>query len=232
MARSGPGWRDLRDDLRARIESGAWAPGAAIPNEADLAETFGVARATVSRALRDLSEGGLLDRRRKAGSRVRTAPLRQARFDIPVPRAEIEATGAQYRHAVLRRERIAAPDPVRARLGLPPAAEALHLLCLHLADGAPFQLEDRWINLQTLPEAETADLDSLSPTEWLIAAVPYSEVEISFLASAADADIADHLGMRIGDPVFTIERTTWWQGRSVTHVRMYCGAGYRMTTRY
>lgn len=232
MVRGGPGWRDLRDVLKARIESGAWPPGAPIPNEADLAESFGVARATVNRALRDLSDSGLLDRRRKAGSRVRPAPLRQARFDIPVPRAEVEATGAAYRHVILARERIAAPEPVRARLGLAQGAPVLHVTCLHLADGAPRLFEDRWINLTTLPAAETADLDAQSPTEWLIAAVPYSEVEISFLATAADPATARHLGLRASDPVFTIERTTWWQGRSVTHVRMHGGPGYRMTTRY
>lgn len=231
MARTGPGWRDLRDDLKARIESGTWAPGASIPNEAELAESFGVARATVNRALRDLSDSGLLDRRRKAGSRVRPAPLRQARFDIPVPRAEVEATGAAYRHAILTRERIGAPDTVRARLGLADGAPVLHVTCLHLADGAPHLFEDRWINLQTLPEAEAADLNGQSPTEWLIAAVPYSEVEISLLATAADPATAAHLGIKPGEPVFTIERTTWWQGQSVTHVRMYGGSGYRMTTR-
>lgn len=232
MARGGLGWRDLRDDLKARIESGAWAPGAPIPNEAELAESFGVARATVNRALRDLSDSGLLDRRRKAGSRVRPAPRRQARFDIPVPRAEVEATGAAYRHDILSRERIDAPNTVRARLGLVDAAPVLHVTCLHLADGAPYLFEDRWINLDTLPEAESADLDRQSPTEWLIAALPYSEVEISFLATPAGPATAAELGLRVGDPVFTIERTTWWQGRSVTHVRMHGGPGYRMTTRY
>lgn len=232
MPRGGPGWRELRDDLKARIESGAWPPGAPIPNEAELAESLGVARATVNRALRDLSDSGFLDRRRKTGSRVRAAPRRQARFDIPVPRAEVEAAGAVYRHKILSRKRIAAPEPVRARLGLDPDAPVLHVCCLHLADGVPYLFEDRWINLKTLPEAESADLAGQSPTEWLIAAVPYSEVEISFLATAADPAIAAQLGTKVGDPVFTIERTTWWQGRSVTHVRMHGGPGYRMTTRY
>ena len=232
MPRAGLGWRELRDDLKARIESGAWPPGAPIPNETELAETFGVARATVNRALRDLSDSGLLDRRRKAGSRVRSAPRRQARFDIPVPRAEVEATGAAYRHIILRRERTTAPDTVRVRLGLPDGAPVLHVTCLHLSDGAPYLFEDRWINLTTLPQAEAADLGAHSPTEWLIAAVPYSEVEISFLASAADWATAAQLGLHPGDPVFTIERTTWWQGQSVTHVRMHGGPGYRMTTRY
>ena len=35
-----------------------------------------------------------------------------------------------------------------------------------------------------------------------------------------------------GEPVFTVERTTWWQGQSVTFVRLSFGRGHRMTTRY
>ena len=58
----------------------------------------------MNRALRELAEEGLLDRRRKAGTRVALNPVRRARFDIQVIREEIEAKGAVFRHAVLVRE--------------------------------------------------------------------------------------------------------------------------------
>ncbi|OYX44552.1 MAG: GntR family transcriptional regulator [Rhodobacterales bacterium 32-67-9] len=225
-------YRDVKAEILRRITEGDWAPGALLPGEIELAETFGVARATVNRAMRELTDEGLLERRRKAGTRVRPSPLRAARFEIPLVRAEIEATGAAYRYALLERRVGRAPDWLRARLGLPSGAKALHLACLHSADGAPYQLEDRWINLAALPEAEAADFGELGPNDWLVRAVPYSEVEISFLATAADARIGACLGLAPGEPVFTAERTTWWEGRAITHVRLYFGRGYRMTTRY
>ena len=40
-------------------------------------------------------------------------------------------------------------------------------------------------SLAALPQAEETDFDAHTPNEWLIGAVPYSQVEISFLAAAA-----------------------------------------------
>ncbi|MGB3316913.1 MAG: GntR family transcriptional regulator [Albidovulum sp.] len=225
-------YREVKAEILRRITDGDWSPGTLLPGEVELAETFGVARATVNRAMRELTEDGLLERRRKAGTRVRPSPLRAARFEIPLVREEIEASGARYRYALLERDPGPAPDWLRARMGLPAGAGVLHLACLHAADGAPYQFEDRWINLAALPRAEDADFTTDGPNEWLVKAVPFSEVEISFLATAADTRVGGYLSMSPGEPVFTVERTTWWEGQAITHVRLYFARGHRMTTRY
>lgn len=225
-------FRDVKKEILKRITEGPWGPGTLLPGEVELAEEFQCSRTTVNRALREVSELGLLDRRRKAGTRVRMAPKRQARFEIPIVRAEIESTGSSYRYALVSHEMSVAPDWLRARLNLAPEGRVLHLVCMHYADGVPYQLEDRWINAAALPEVQEADFSTVGPNEWLIATVPFSEVEISFLALAADRNMADHLGFALGEPVFCSERTTWWHGEAMTHVRLYYRRGHRMTTRY
>ncbi len=225
-------FRDVKAEILQRITGRIWPPGDLVPGEVDLAQEFGVARATVNRAMRELTEEGLLERRRKAGTRVRPSPLRAARFEIPLVRAEIEATGAAYGYRLLSRAEGPAPDWLAARLELPATAPVLHLTCLHLAGGRPYQHEDRWINLAALPAARAADFGAEGPNEWLIRAVPFSEVEISFLATAAAGPVAAALAMAPGAPVFTAERTTWWQGAAITHVRLSFGPDHRMTTRY
>ena len=225
-------FREIKADVRAGIARGDWSPGDTLPTEADLARRYACARATVNRALRELAEEGLLERRRKSGTRVRTVPLRQARFDIPLVRREIEEKGATYRHALALREEIAAPDWLRARLGLAEGAVVLHLIAMHYADGAPYQHEDRWIALDTVPQARGADFSVQGPNEWLVAEIPFTDAEISFLAAAADPDLAAHLGCAPGDPVFRLERATWFEARAVTFVRMTYPPGHRMTTRY
>jgi len=225
-------FRDVKAEILRRITGRHWPPGALLPGEVELPESVGVARATVNRAMRELTEEGFLERRRKAGTRVRPSPLRAARFEIPLVRAEIEAQGATYGYRLLGREAGPAPGWLSDRLGLAPGGRVLHLTCLHLADGRPYQFEDRWINLAALPPAEAADFSETGPNEWLIRAVPYSEVEISFLATAAEGAVVVALDMTPGEPVFTAERTTWWQGRAITHVRLSFARGHRMTTRY
>ncbi|MFV0514397.1 MAG: GntR family transcriptional regulator [Jhaorihella sp.] len=229
MARN---FRDVKADILDKITSGVWAPGSLIPNEVELAETYECARATVNRAVRELADAGMVERRRKAGTRVRMAPVRQARFDIPLVRKEIEDQGAAYRYSLVHREVLPAPDWLRARLKLTGKADALHLVCMHFGDGIPYQFEDRWISLDILPQARDADFSRSGPNEWLVGAIPFSDAEISFLAVPADETLAAHLDCNPGDALFQTERSTWWQGRAITFVRLYFRRGHRMTTRY
>ncbi|MGP4101811.1 GntR family transcriptional regulator [Nonomuraea sp. KM90] len=50
----------IADRMRERIQSGEFAPGQALPSEAELCREFGVARNTVRRGLAILEEEGLL----------------------------------------------------------------------------------------------------------------------------------------------------------------------------
>ena len=70
------GWEAIHANVLQRIRTREWGPGALIPTEEALAREFGCARATVSRALREVAAAGLLERRRKAGTRVALQPVR------------------------------------------------------------------------------------------------------------------------------------------------------------
>jgi GntR family transcriptional regulator, histidine utilization repressor len=225
-------FRDIKDDILGKITRGEWKPGSLIPGEMELAERYGSARATVNRAMRELADEGIIERKRKSGSRVRLSPLRQARFDIPLVRREIEQQGHVYRYALVHSEVSTAPDWLRARLGLTVAGKVRHVICLHFADGAPYQLEDRWINLSLLPKARTADLSEVGPNEWLVSQIPFSEVEISISATSADATQADYLSCAPGDSLLQMERSTRWNEKPVTFVRLVHHRGHRMTARY
>lgn len=225
-------FRDVMAEILHRITEGPWGPGTLLPGEVELAEQFRCSRTTMNRALREVSDLGFLDRKRKAGTRVRMAPIRQARFEMPIVRAEVEKSGASYRYVLVSREILAAPDWLRARMNLQTGGEVVHLVCLHSANGQAFQLEDRWINATALPQAVAQDFAEIGPNEWLVATVPFSEVEISFLAVAADASVVTHLDHGLGEPVFCVERATWWQNAAITLVTLSHRRGYRMTTRY
>ncbi|MCQ0094204.1 UTRA domain-containing protein [Roseovarius sp. M141] len=225
-------YKDVKSDILSRITKGDWGPGSLVPNEIELAGIYGCARATVNRAMRELADDGIIERRRKAGTRVRASPIRQARFDIPLVRSEIEDKGAEYRYSLAKCTVQEAPDWLRARLKLPAGSKGLHLICMHYADGDPYQHEDRWINLTALPQAQDADFSQTGPNEWLVSTIPFSDAEISFSAGLADPPMAGYLASKVGDPVFTIERSTWWEGRAITYVKLTYRPGHRMTTRY
>jgi LacI family transcriptional regulator len=58
--------------LLAEIASGKYVPSGRLPSEAQRVERFGVSRPTVARALRDLQDQGLIDRRVGSGSFARS----------------------------------------------------------------------------------------------------------------------------------------------------------------
>lgn len=226
------GYRGVKDTILARIRTRTWPPGALLPGEIDLAGEFGVARGTVNRALRELTEEGFLERRRKGGTRVRPSPLRAARFQIQVVRDAIEETGAAYGYELVLRRVEDGPREVRTTLAMPEGQKLLRLHALHLADGRPYQFEERWISLAALPKAEAADFARQGPNEWLVQTVPYTEVEIRITATAAAKAIAAALGVKPGAAVLTTARTTWLDGQPLTHVRLHFHAGHELVTRY
>jgi len=149
-----PVYQTIKTEMREWIQTGIWKQGGLIPVEAALAKEFGCARATVNRALRKLAQEGILERRRKAGTRVVMPVGRSANFEIPRIRLEIEETGATYRYALLLREVTVPTANVRNKLETSQEIRSLHLHCLHYSNEAPFQFEDRWINLKSIPEVE------------------------------------------------------------------------------
>lgn len=231
MATNIKGWQAIQTEVLRRIHTRIWKPGEMIPNEADLARELGCARATVNRALRNLSDEGLLERRRKAGTRVALYPVRKATLSIPLIRLEIEDRNQKYGYMCLLAQKTFAPTLIRARLQSDETDKYLHIKSLHLADGVPFVFEDRWINLTTVPDAADFNFAELSANEWLLSQAPYTQGEIAFGAYNANAEVAENLGIEKDDAVFAIERTTWDGNHAVTYVRQCFQPGYRMQTK-
>ena len=207
-------WQAVQDEVLRRIQSREWSPGQFIPGEAALALEFNCARATVNRALRSLAESGFLDRKRKAGTQIALHPVRKATLLIPVLRREIEGTGALYSYRLVQRE-----------LGA-----KLQLTALHLADGQPYVLEERWIDLAVAPLAAEADFSAISANEWLVANIPFEAGDIAFSAKTAEAAEAELLQCDPGTALFMIERTTSISRGTITAVRLLFAPGYRMQT--
>ncbi len=223
-------WQAVQAEVLRRLHTRQWRPGELIPNEAELAREFGCARATVNRALRALAEAGLLDRRRKAGTRVALHPVRKATLDISIVRIEVEGRGQSYDYRLLSRDELPAPEPLRVRLKLGDGAPLLHLRALHLADGNGHMVEDRWINAAAVPAIRDADLSRISANEWLVMHASFSEGDIGFSAASASADEARLLGCDAGAALFVIDRTTWNRDLAITSARLAFAPGYRMQT--
>ena len=224
-------WRNVHLELLRRIKERQWPPGSVVPNEAHLATEFGCARTTVHRAMRELAEAGLIDRKRKAGTRVALHPISRVVLDIPIIRLEVEQRNAEWSYGLLKQEVRAAPASVTTRLGLERHTRMLHITSMHFADNHPFLHEDRWINIGAIPAVAKVDFAAVSANEWLIQNALYTSGDISFSASNADKELSDLLETAEGTAIFVVDRITWNNDIPITAVRLSYAPGYRLNTR-
>jgi len=131
-----PPSRVIADDLRNKIESGEFAPGAKLPSERELAEQYGTARNTAREAVRLLAEAGLVVAEHGRGSFVRPiTPLIRLGNDRYSPKyresglspfllecAKQDKTG---RFEVLSIDRIQPPPEVAERLSVSPKTKSV-----------------------------------------------------------------------------------------------------------
>ncbi len=76
------GYRDIANDLRQQIDSGALPPGSKVPGENDLTSRYGVAQLTARHALEVLKNEGLIVAKRGSGTFVREfKPIRRVSPD-------------------------------------------------------------------------------------------------------------------------------------------------------
>lgn len=223
-------WVDIRNWVHARILDRTYRPGDKLPRDEDIANELGCARSTVQRAMRDLSDAGIVERKRKGGTQVRAHPVTRATLDIPVTRNEVEQRGSVYGYQLLTRVIDGIPLAVMSKFSLRQPKQMLHVEALHLADQRPYILEDRWICTETVPEVLNVDLVEQSANEWLVHNKPYSHCDLRFYAVQADEYTARQLDAPLGSALFVMERTTWINLSPITTVRAITTPGYQLLT--
>jgi GntR family transcriptional regulator len=124
--------------LRDEIVSGARAHGTILPTEHQLSDRFAVSRITARRALDELSDMGLVERRRRIGTRVihRAAPA-SIDADIDQTVESLLAFGRDTAVTVLALGEVAADAVVADALGLVPGSPVLRAVRLRSKDDAP-----------------------------------------------------------------------------------------------
>ena len=176
-----------------------------------------------------MAEHGWIERRRRAGSRVAPAPERRAQVSIPLIRKDIAARGMTPGHRILSHGPQAMPATQRLVLNLCDGAVTWRTRTLYLADGRPFALEDRWVNLDTAPGYADVDPAHVSPNEWLVMHAPFAHGTLDYSADSATKAEAQALGLPEGSPVLVLERTTFAPGdAAVTQVRLVYPPTHRL----
>jgi len=202
-------YKQIADDLRARIYGGELEPGDDVPTEAELADRWATSRGPIRNALALLRGEGLIETTRGRPARVvdRTA---QQPVDVSIPftrwAREIGAVpGARTQEVSLRRA-----DPHKAALlDVAPGTPVVDVLRLRLLDGIPTMLERLSYTEPAGRVLFDADLDAVSITELLEQhGFGSHDVDHEIDATAADELDARHLEVAEGSPVLRLHRVS------------------------
>ncbi|MEN9894594.1 MAG: hypothetical protein RIR97_446 [Pseudomonadota bacterium] len=131
-------WRQIADRIRTAINAGDYSENGRLPPEMVLAETFGVNRHTVRRAIAYLADDGLLKAEQGIGTRIQ----RRRKLSYPISRRTRFSEGLSDQARDLHIVFVAsthrlADEEIAASLAVPLQHPCLEIEIISLADGQP-----------------------------------------------------------------------------------------------
>ena len=196
-------YQEIAEDLRSKLDAGAFAAGRLLPSEAELSHTYEASRVTIRKALEVLRSEGRVDARQGFGWFVAGETVRQPLARLGTLEEQLTRLGLTSERRISEFAFVKAPARIRQVLGVD---KVLRVARVNLADGEPFARvtvhcpEDLGAQLSKAQLSESSFYDLL-PIE-LGSAVQTIE------AAAADATDAELLAIPVGSPVLRCERIT------------------------
>lgn len=131
-----PLYFQVAQHLEGAIHSGELPTGTLLQNEVDLAESLGLSRPTMRRAMQHLVDRGLITRRRGIGTRVVQPKLRRP-LELTSLYDDLDRAGKLPTTEILSFGTVLADEKVAAGLSIPESTSVLQLVRLRAAEGAP-----------------------------------------------------------------------------------------------
>jgi GntR family transcriptional regulator len=207
--------------LREEITSGERAYGARMPTEQELSLSYGVSRITARRALDELAENHLVERKRRVGTHVIfRPPATPIQGNIDQALESLLNFGRATQVKLLDVARVPARAPIDEALQLAQAAPVLRVVRVRWLDGQPLGHFISYLPADLGKGMTRAKLRS-TPMLTLIeeAGVQIGAATQTISATLADATLANSLHIDIGSPILRVSRTVLdTEGRPVQHI--------------
>ena len=237
MTKQVPAYQRIKNAILDNIHSGKWQAGEAISTEMALAEEFDVSRMTVNRALKELSEERVLERRQGSGTFVAQQQFNHTFVEVRNIAQDLRSANRDYQAQVVSKRVITASmldDELRRKFAIDSAAITgersaadssaavlYEVKIIHFADTQPIQFEERWVDAQKLPEFIEQDFSIINTSEYLIAKSPLERGSYTIRALAAPDEIAALLQIAPQSPTLVLSRQTYSAGKVLTFVKMW-----------
>ena len=108
MTKTIPAYQRIKNAILDNIHSGKWQAGNAISTEMALAKEFGVSRMTVNRALKELSEERVLERRQGSGTFVAQQQFNHTFVEVRNIAQDLKSANRDYQAQVVSKRTLTA----------------------------------------------------------------------------------------------------------------------------
>lgn len=229
-----PAYQRIKAAILHNIHSGQWQAGSAISTEMALAKEFGVSRMTVNRALKELSEERVLERRQGSGTFVAQQQFNHTFVEVRNIAEDLKSANRDYKAEVISKRRITAlmlDDSLRRKFDIDAGIGAhadkadepvlYEVKIIHFADDQPIQVEERWVDAAAVPHFIEQDFSEVNTSDYLIEKIPLERGSYTIRALAAPKDIAEALQIKVQSPTLVLQRKTYSAGKVITFVKMW-----------
>src|SRR5262249_22072194 len=206
-----PLYHQLKIVLIERLSQGCWKPDQQLPTEGELGIQFGVSKATVRHALRELADAGLIRREQGRGTfasdtKIQFGPRRLNSFTD-----EMRQSGMQSGSRLLAQMIAPATDDVASKLQVPPDTKVFILRRLRLADGEPMGVQTVHIPESLVPGIQSVNFEAASLYETLQThyGLSLDHASQKHFAIGAGREDASLLGVPEGSAALGGERLTF-----------------------
>lgn len=228
-----PIYQQIKTTIEDKITSGEWAAGQKLPSENDLVVALDVSRMTINRALRELTQQGMINRVHGLGSFVADRPRHASLIELQDIALEIAESGKQHSSRIIALDKRLISDDIAVQMQLPKASEVYFLSAVHYQDELPLQFEERYVNPQLVPEFMLQDFKRETSTAYLLQQFRPDEMEHIVSAVIPDLQIQNLLRIERNQPCLQLSRRTWINQQVVTRVTLtYPGNRYDLGARY
>lgn len=203
-----PLYFQVAQQIERAIEQGDLQPGSRLGNEIQLADSYGLSRLTMRRAIQELVNKGLLVRKRGVGTQVVHGQVRRP-VELTSLYDDLARANQKPTTRVLLHETVPAPDHVAVALGQAPGTEVVRIERLRLTTNEPLAILRNWLPVG-IARFSTDELRDRG----LYALLRASGVNIRVAAQRIGARAGKSaetqlLSVRRGAPVLTMERTAY-----------------------
>lgn len=199
---------EIAKDIKEKIRQGEFLPGDPIPSENHLSKEYAVSRVTIRKAIDNLVETNLVEKKHGSGTYVKEKSYEHKLYSLKSFTEDMESSGEKVRSEILRYEIIEAPKKVAYQLNREENAKVYFIRRKRLANEKALVVEDTYLPIELFPDL-TYETMMHSKYEFIESHQQYKikESQQIFLPILPNKDIKKILAIDDNVPILKLEST-------------------------